>query len=127
MAEETKPWMLWFLRSPAGRAAIENSATGNQLSMRNLSQAALREIEIPWPSSTERRAIIRRIENAFAWIDRLASEATNARKLIDHLDQAILAKGFRGELVPGQTVGEAYRKNSIMSNPHQPHDHHAHR
>jgi type I restriction enzyme S subunit len=25
---------------------------------------------------------------------------TSARKLIDHLDQAILAKAFRGELVP---------------------------
>ena len=35
-----------------------------------------------------------------AWIDRLASEATSARKLIDHLDEAILAKAFRGELVP---------------------------
>jgi type I restriction enzyme, S subunit len=31
---------------------------------------------------------------------RLASEATSARKLIDHLDKAILAKAFRGELVP---------------------------
>jgi hypothetical protein len=34
------------------------------------------------------------------WIDRLASEATSARKLIDPLDQAVLAKTFRGELVP---------------------------
>jgi hypothetical protein len=25
---------------------------------------------------------------------------TSARKLIDHLDQAVLAKAFRGELVP---------------------------
>jgi hypothetical protein len=30
---------------------------------------------------------------------RLASEATSARKLIDHLDQAILAKAFWGQLV----------------------------
>ncbi|WP_287361550.1 hypothetical protein [Mesorhizobium sp.] len=34
------------------------------------------------------------------WINRLASEATSARKLIDRLDQAVLAKAFRGELVP---------------------------
>ena len=32
--------------------------------------------------------------------NRLATESTSARKLIDHLDQAILAKAFRGELVP---------------------------
>jgi hypothetical protein len=31
---------------------------------------------------------------------RLASESTSARKLIENLDQAILAKAFRGELVP---------------------------
>jgi len=31
---------------------------------------------------------------------RLASEAISARKLIDRLDQAILSKAFRGELVP---------------------------
>ena len=43
---------------------------------------------------------MRRVETAFAWIDRLASEATSARKLIDYLDQAVLAKAFRGELVP---------------------------
>jgi hypothetical protein len=32
--------------------------------------------------------------------NRLASEAISARKLIGHLDQAILGKAFRGELVP---------------------------
>jgi type I restriction enzyme S subunit len=57
-------------------------------------------IGIPLPSLDEQREIIRRIVIAFAWIDRLASETTSARKLIDHLDQAILVKAFRGELVP---------------------------
>ena len=100
MEESAKPWMLWFLRSPSGRAAIEEVATGNQLSMRNLSQVALREIDIPWPNERERVEIVRRIETAFAWIDRLSDEATSARKLIGHLDQAVLTKAFRGELVP---------------------------
>jgi type I restriction enzyme, S subunit len=44
--------------------------------------------------------VVRRIDTAFSWVDRLASETTTARKLIDHLDQAVLAKAFRGELVP---------------------------
>ena len=60
----------------------------------------LRKLPIEYPSMGEQREIVRRIEIAFAWIDRLASEATSARELIDHLDQAILAKAFRGELVP---------------------------
>lgn len=50
--------------------------------------------------SDEQEEIQRRIHTAFAWIDRLASEATSARSLIDHLAQAVLARAFRGELVP---------------------------
>jgi type I restriction enzyme, S subunit len=33
-------------------------------------------------------------------VSRIFSEADSASKLIDHLDQAVLAKAFRGELVP---------------------------
>jgi type I restriction enzyme S subunit len=33
MDDADKQWLMWFLRSPAGRHAIEKSATGNQLSM----------------------------------------------------------------------------------------------
>ena len=62
--------------------------------------SGLRELKIPLPSLDEQRLIAQRIETAFSWIKRLASEATSARKLIDHLDQAVLAKAFRGELVP---------------------------
>lgn len=60
----------------------------------------LRKLPIEFPPVDQQREIVRRIETAFAWIDRLASEATSARKLIDHLGQAVLAKAFSGELVP---------------------------
>ncbi|WP_454914952.1 restriction endonuclease subunit S [Xanthobacter sediminis] len=106
MDDADKRWLMWFLRSPLGRSAIEAGATGNQLSMRNLSQSALRSIELPWPAFEERAEIVRRIEAAFAWINRLATEATSARKLIDRLDQAVLAKAFRGELVPQDPADE---------------------
>src|SRR5205085_1178350 len=56
--------------------------------------AGLREFTVPVPALQEQDRIVRRIETAFAWIDRLASEATSARKLIDRLDQAILSKAF---------------------------------
>lgn len=56
----------------------------------------------PWayPETNRQLEIANWIEAAFAKIDRLASEATSARRLIDRLDQAVLAKAFRGELVP---------------------------
>jgi type I restriction enzyme S subunit len=62
--------------------------------------AGLREFELPLPTLDQQIEISRRIETAFAWIDRLASEAKSARKLIDHLDRAVLAKAFSGQLVP---------------------------
>jgi hypothetical protein len=39
-------------------------------------------------------------DTAFAWLDRMAAEHANASRLLPKLDQAILAKAFRGELVP---------------------------
>jgi type I restriction enzyme S subunit len=60
----------------------------------------LRKLPVEFPSIEEQRQIIRRIETAFAWVDRLASEASKARKLFILLDQALLARAFRGELVP---------------------------
>jgi type I restriction enzyme S subunit len=60
----------------------------------------IKGIYIPIAPLDEQMEVLRTIETAFAWINRLASEATSARKLVDHLDQAVLAKAFRGELVP---------------------------
>lgn len=50
--------------------------------------------------------VVRRIESAFAEIDRLAAEAAAARRLLVRLDRAILAKAFRGELVPQDPTDE---------------------
>ncbi|MET3436069.1 restriction endonuclease subunit S [Sphingomonas sp. 1185] len=100
MPDADKRWVMWFLRSQAGRREIELRATGNQLSMRNISQGALRDIPIPYPDADVRKAGVEMIEAAFARADRLEAEATRARALLDRLEAAILAKAFRGELVP---------------------------
>jgi type I restriction enzyme S subunit len=97
--DENKHWLLWFLRSPSGRSALEAASSGNQHSMRNISQAALLNIRVPLPPGNIRAAIAECIEAAFAKLDRLAAEARSAAALLDRLDQAILAKAFRGELV----------------------------
>lgn len=100
MPDEAKPWLLWFLRSPQGRRQLEGASTGNQLSMRNISQAALRKVQIPWPTVQEREAILQSIRTATSWLEGVLAEHSAAAKLLDHLDQATLAKAFRGELVP---------------------------
>jgi type I restriction enzyme S subunit len=52
------------------------------------------------PSLLEQYEIVRRIETAFVWLDRITAEHANASRLLPKLNQAILGKAFRGELVP---------------------------
>jgi type I restriction enzyme, S subunit len=59
----------------------------------------IRALHICLAPLAEQQEIVAKVEKALAWIDRLASEAISARRLIDHLDQAVLAKAFQGELV----------------------------
>ncbi|PHR04112.1 MAG: hypothetical protein COB29_12765 [Sulfitobacter sp.] len=66
----------------------------------NISPKWLTQRMIPWPSLQEREKTVRRIETAFARIDRMTEEANRAAHLLDRLDERLLAKAFRGELVP---------------------------
>jgi type I restriction enzyme S subunit len=59
----------------------------------------IRALHICLAPKIEQVEIVRRIKTAFAWIDRIVAEHGNASRLLPKLDQAILAKAFRGELV----------------------------
>ncbi|MDO6757045.1 restriction endonuclease subunit S [Phaeobacter inhibens] len=100
MDDGLKPWVMHYLRSTEGRDALEKASSGNQQSMRNISQKALKQIVVPLPPLEEQTEIVRRIEAAFARIDRMVAEAAKARALLERLEQQLLAKAFRGELVP---------------------------
>ena len=86
----------FFLRT--ARADLEAFAPAT--AQKNINLDTLGSVRLPIAPLAEQKEIVRRIDTAFTWIDRLAAEATRARKLIDQLDQSILAKAFRGELVP---------------------------
>jgi type I restriction enzyme S subunit len=45
---------------------------------------------------------VERLEAAFARIDKFVSEAAHAKALLDRLDQALLAKAFRGDLISAE-------------------------
>lgn len=55
---------------------------------------------IPIRLLEEQHEIVRRVEMLFAFADRLEARYTAARKQVDQLTPALLAKAFRGELVP---------------------------
>lgn len=65
-----------------------------------INQKALNATPFPLPPLKDQTEVVRRIESAFGWLDRLANEHAAAAKLLPKLDGAILAKAFKGELVP---------------------------
>ncbi|MGS4986495.1 restriction endonuclease subunit S [Roseibium sp. RP-7] len=65
-----------------------------------------RQLALPIAPLDEQKEIVRRIESAFLKIDKLAAEAKRALELTDKLDEAILAKAFRGDLVPQDPTDE---------------------
>lgn len=60
----------------------------------------IRAFHIALPPIEEQREIVAKLKTALTRADRMEAEAARARALIDRLEAAILAKAFRGELVP---------------------------
>jgi len=92
-----RDFVFWYLHSPLVQQYFEVNQKG--VAVRGINVGDVRPLEIPVPSKAEQREIVRQVTTALRWIDRLAAEATSARKLIDHLNRAVLAKAFLGELV----------------------------
>ena len=100
-AEECdKKYINYFLRSDIGRREIESRASGNQVSMRNLSQSKFLDIGIRLPSLSEQKQIVLKIESLFVKADKIKQYNIVLKEKINVLPQAILEKAFKGELVP---------------------------
>lgn len=98
--EVDKKYINFYLKSAYGRKEIESRATGNQLSMRNISQNAFRDIVIALPPLKEQQEIVCRIETFFKTANQVKQQYQETQAYLDQLNQSILAKAFRGELVP---------------------------
>jgi type I restriction enzyme, S subunit len=90
----TRDFLWWWMQN------LDLSTISNGSNVPQINNGDIAPLVIEVPPTAEQAEISRRIQASVSWIDRLASEATSARRLIDHLDQSILAKAFRGELVP---------------------------
>ncbi len=97
-SEPVDRWVLWFLRSPAGRREIEARSSGNQLSMRNIGQGALRDIPVPMPAANVRAQTIAAIERGDERVAASNHDAASCISLLDKLEQSILRRAFQGEL-----------------------------
>jgi type I restriction enzyme S subunit len=68
--------------------------------IKNLHLTDMKVLAIPFAPLEEQTEIVRRVVQLFAFADQLENKVASAKSRIDHLTQSILAKAFRGELVP---------------------------
>jgi type I restriction enzyme S subunit len=65
-----------------------------------LTRAAMDKIPVPVPPEDEQTEIVRRVEILLAFADRLEARLQTAQTATNRLTPSLLAKAFRGELVP---------------------------
>lgn len=70
------------------------------VAQKNINLKTLENVLVPLPPLEEQAEIVARIEAAFAQIETLARATAAARARLDALDRAILARAFKGKLVP---------------------------
>ncbi len=93
----------------------------------NISLSQCRAFEFKVPSVEEQTEIVRRVETLFAFADRLEARLAQAQTAATRLTPALLAKAFRGELVPQDPNDEpaaellrrlqAERESTVASKP----------
>ena len=91
-------FLSYLLASPQIREQVDAIATGT--AQLTVPLGGLRQFDFPCPTLEEQAEIVRLITSAFNWVDRMAADHAAAADLLPKLDAAILAKAFRGELVP---------------------------
>ena len=91
-------FLLIVLMDPSFRERSENIAVGTGVKHYRVGDVS--ELNIPVPSSDEQTEIVRRVESLFALADTVEKQYLAAKQRLDRLSQSILAKAFRGELVP---------------------------
>jgi restriction endonuclease S subunit len=66
----------------------------------SINKTLLSALPVVVPSADEQREIVRRVEGLFDYADRLEARYQAARAQVERLTPSLLAKAFRGELVP---------------------------
>lgn len=72
----------------------------------SINKTILSNLPINMPPPEEQKEIVRRVESLFAQADAVEKQYRAAKQRLDRLSQALLAKAFRGELVPQDPTDE---------------------
>ena len=66
----------------------------------------IKNFQVPVTTLEEQKEIVRRVEDLFKFADQIEARYKKARSYTDKLTQSILAKTFRGALVPQDDADE---------------------
>lgn len=91
-------YLACLLQSPLGQRLLVGKVRG--VAQKGINLADVRRLPVALPPYEEQTEIVRRVEQFFAFADQLEAKVASAKGRIDYLTQSILAKAFRGELVP---------------------------
>ena len=91
-------YILYVLNSPLLLKHMDNEKV--DVARANLSLKDVSGFPVSLPPVNEQQEIVRRVEKLFTLTDKIEARYNKAKVQIDKLTQSILAKAFRGELVP---------------------------
>jgi len=96
--DDLRPYLFVYFKSPRFRSYVNTLHTGSLI--RHMHSKQVLSHVAPLPPLAEQQEIVRRVEALFKIADALDERYRKAKAHVDKLTQSILAKAFRGELVP---------------------------
>lgn len=89
-------YIYMFLNSSLGESNIQKYVKG--VATKSIDKKSVRSVFINYPSFEEQSEIVHRVEELFAFAERIEEKGNAALERVNNLTQSILAKAFRGEL-----------------------------
>ena len=99
-ARTTSRFLHLLLCAEGTRKYFRENATGTAGNMPKINQQTVINAPCRLPTLAEQTEIVRRVETLFAFANRLEARLAQAQTAATRLTPALLAKAFRGELVP---------------------------
>ncbi|WP_104028404.1 restriction endonuclease subunit S [Vibrio jasicida] len=91
-------YLSYYLSAPRTQDWLHSNYRG--IDMPGLNLKDVRRLPVALPSLNEQKEIVRLVDQYFAFADTIEAQVKKAQARVDNLTQSILAKAFRGELVP---------------------------
>ncbi len=114
---DVRPYLFLYFRSKFFRAFVTGLDTGSLIRHMHSKDVARHEVFLPPPE--EQEEIVRRVRELFGLVDAVEQRAATASRIMETIPQSILAKAFRGELVPTEAElaakeGRDYESASVL-------------